>query len=157
MQRKATFWAAAVTGKVIVRAHFSLLQINSKLKANFIKWCMFMFSSLPLFIKGDSKCLPQSEPNIRLTHMFNTCVINHRNAMSIWEVSACTRHSPQKPKITVPRRSQLLFHRRRQMPYMLSQGFGPKVLKYKCYSFCSLFEMVMVGAYQYFIFFAVCI
>lgn len=111
MQRKATFWAAAVTGKVIVRAHFSLLQINSKLKANFIKWCTFMFSSLPLFIKGDSKCLPQREPNIRLTHMFNTCIINHRNTMSIWEVSACTRHSPQKQKIMVPRRSQLLFHR----------------------------------------------
>lgn len=111
MGRKATLWAAAATGQVISRAHFSLLQINAKLKANFIKCCTFMFSFLPLFIKKDSKCLPQSKQNVRLAHMFNTCVINHGNAMSIWELSGCIRHSLQKLKIMVPWCSQLLFQR----------------------------------------------
>ena len=108
-RRKATFWAAAVGGQVISRAPFSPLQIKTKLKANFIKCCMFVFSFLPLFIKRDSKCLPLSKQNVRLAHMLNTCVINHGNATSVWEVSDCTRHSLQKRQIMVPWHSQLLF------------------------------------------------
>lgn len=137
VQRKATFWAAAVTGQVIIRDHFSLLQINSKLKENVTKCSTIMFLLL-FFIKRDSNCLPQSKQNVWFAHVFNTCTISHGNATSICEGSGCTRHSLQKLEIMVPWHSQLLFQRGDKCWMCFHKNSSQRYSQHKCYSFCSL-------------------
>lgn len=138
VHRKATFWAAAATGQVIIRDHFSLLQINSKLKGNVMKRSAIVFVPLPLFIERDSKCLPQSKQKVWFAHVLNTCIISHGSAMSIWGGSGCTRHSLQKLEIMVLWHSQLLFQRGDKCWMCFHKDSSQRYSQHKCYSFCSL-------------------